>query len=78
MEPNEGLSYSENREYFQILKIQRKEFFTEILDKCDNGPKRINPKFLTSKEKQEWLRNIEVRQVQSGNAVRRLHSTEVH
>ncbi|KAL2236587.1 UNVERIFIED_CONTAM: hypothetical protein Sindi_0850400 [Sesamum indicum] len=40
---------------------------------CDNGPKRIDPKLLTP-----WLRNFEVRQVLPGNAVRRLHSTEVH
>ncbi|KAL2243372.1 UNVERIFIED_CONTAM: hypothetical protein Sindi_0455200 [Sesamum indicum] len=78
MEPNESSSYSENREYFQILEIQRREFLMEILDKCDNGPKRIDPKLLTPEEEQEWLRNFEVRQVLPGNAVRRLHSTEVH
>ncbi|KAL2226501.1 UNVERIFIED_CONTAM: hypothetical protein Sindi_2008800 [Sesamum indicum] len=78
MEPNESSSYCENREYFQTLEIQRREFLMEILDKCDNGPKRIDPKLLTPEEKQEWLRNFEVRQVLPGNAVRRLHSTEVH
>ncbi|KAL2235895.1 UNVERIFIED_CONTAM: hypothetical protein Sindi_1321700 [Sesamum indicum] len=78
MEPNESSSYCENREYFQTLEIQRREFLREILDKCDNGPKRIDPKLLTPEEKQEWLRNFEVRQVLPGNAVRRLHSTEVH
>ncbi|KAL2237487.1 UNVERIFIED_CONTAM: hypothetical protein Sindi_0940400 [Sesamum indicum] len=50
----------------------------EILDKCDNGPKRIDLKLLTPEEEQEWLRNFEVRQVLPGNAMRRLHSTEVH
>ncbi|KAL2226517.1 UNVERIFIED_CONTAM: hypothetical protein Sindi_2010400 [Sesamum indicum] len=50
----------------------------EILDKCDNGPKRIDPKLLSPEEEQEWLRNFEIRQVLPGNAVRRLHSTEVH
>ncbi|KAL2249824.1 UNVERIFIED_CONTAM: hypothetical protein Sindi_2456100, partial [Sesamum indicum] len=50
----------------------------EILDKYDNGPKRIDLKLLTPEEKQEWLRNFEVRQVLPGNAVKRLHSTEVH
>ncbi|KAL2237555.1 UNVERIFIED_CONTAM: hypothetical protein Sindi_0947200 [Sesamum indicum] len=78
MEPNESSSYCENREYFQTLKIQRREFLMEILNKCDNGPKRIDPKLLTPEEKQEWLRNFEVRQVLPGNAVSRLHSTEVH
>ncbi|KAL2252603.1 UNVERIFIED_CONTAM: hypothetical protein Sindi_0055000 [Sesamum indicum] len=78
MEPNESSSCSENREYFQILEIQRREFLMEILDKCDNSPKRIDLKLLTPEEEQEWLRNFEVRQVLPGNAVRRLHSTEVH
>ncbi|KAL2252184.1 UNVERIFIED_CONTAM: hypothetical protein Sindi_0013100 [Sesamum indicum] len=78
MEPNESSSYSENREYFQILKIQRREFLMEILAKCDNGPKRIDPKLLIPEEEQEWLRNFEVRQVLPRNAVRRLHSIEVH
>ncbi|KAL2251841.1 UNVERIFIED_CONTAM: hypothetical protein Sindi_2306400, partial [Sesamum indicum] len=50
----------------------------EILDKCYNGPKRINPKLLTLEEEQEWLRNSDVRQVLPENAVRCLHSTEVH
>ncbi|KAL2225740.1 UNVERIFIED_CONTAM: hypothetical protein Sindi_2949000, partial [Sesamum indicum] len=78
MEPNQSSSYFENREYFQTLEIQRREFLMEILDKCDNGPKRIDPKLLKPEEKQEWLRNFEVRQVLPRNAVRRLHSTEVH
>ncbi|KAL2248425.1 UNVERIFIED_CONTAM: hypothetical protein Sindi_2694800, partial [Sesamum indicum] len=78
MEPNESSSYCENRKYFQILGIQRREFLMEILDKCDTGPKRIDLKLLTLEEKQEWLRNFEVRQVLPGNAVRRLHSIEVH
>ncbi|KAL2237554.1 UNVERIFIED_CONTAM: hypothetical protein Sindi_0947100 [Sesamum indicum] len=78
MELNESSSYCENREYLQTLEIERREFLMEILDKCDNGPKRIDPKLLTLEEKQEWLRNFEVRQVLPGNAVRRLHSTEVH
>ncbi|KAL0413345.1 UNVERIFIED_CONTAM: movement protein [Sesamum radiatum] len=38
MEPNESLSYSENREYFQILEKQRQDVLREILWKCDNGP----------------------------------------
>ncbi|KAL2228414.1 UNVERIFIED_CONTAM: hypothetical protein Sindi_1821100 [Sesamum indicum] len=56
----------------------KEEILMEILDKCDNSPKRIDPKPLTPEEKQEWLTNFEVRQVLPGNAVRRLHSTEVH
>ncbi|KAL2224615.1 UNVERIFIED_CONTAM: hypothetical protein Sindi_0473100, partial [Sesamum indicum] len=59
MKPKESSSYSENREYFQILKIQRREFLMEILDKCDNDPKRIDLKLLTPEEEQEWLRNFE-------------------
>ncbi|KAL2240885.1 UNVERIFIED_CONTAM: hypothetical protein Sindi_0729700 [Sesamum indicum] len=78
MEPNESSSYSENREYFQILEIKRREFLMKILDKCYNGPKRIDPKLLTLDVEKEWLRKFGVRQVLSGNAVRRLHSTEVH
>ncbi|KAL2250247.1 UNVERIFIED_CONTAM: hypothetical protein Sindi_2498400 [Sesamum indicum] len=58
--------------------MQRREFLMKILDKCDNGPKRINPKLLKPGEKQEWLRNFEVRQVLPENVVRRIHSTEVH
>ncbi|KAL2248436.1 UNVERIFIED_CONTAM: hypothetical protein Sindi_2695900 [Sesamum indicum] len=50
----------------------------KILDKCYNGPKRIDPKFLTPDEEKEWLRNFEVRQVLPGNAVRRVRSTEVY
>ncbi|KAL2246284.1 UNVERIFIED_CONTAM: hypothetical protein Sindi_2896600, partial [Sesamum indicum] len=50
----------------------------EILDKCFNGLKRIDPRLLTPEEEKEWLRNFEVRQVLLGNAMRRLHSTEVH
>ncbi|KAL2236321.1 UNVERIFIED_CONTAM: hypothetical protein Sindi_0823800, partial [Sesamum indicum] len=50
----------------------------EILDKCDNGHKRIDPKLLTPEEKQEWLRNFEVRQILPRNIVRFLHSTKVH
>ncbi|KAL0391531.1 UNVERIFIED_CONTAM: hypothetical protein Slati_4538200 [Sesamum latifolium] len=38
MKPNESSSYNDNREYFQILKRQRKDFLREILWKCDNGP----------------------------------------
>ena len=78
MKPNESSSYSENREYFQILEIQRREFLMKILEKCFNGLKRIDPRLLMPEEEQEWLRNFEVRQVLPGNAVRRLHSTEVH
>ncbi|KAL2226547.1 UNVERIFIED_CONTAM: hypothetical protein Sindi_2013400 [Sesamum indicum] len=78
MKPNESSSYSENRKYFQILEIQRREFLMEILDKCYNGRKRIDPRLLTPEEEKEWLRNFEVRQVLLGNAVRSLHSTEVH
>ncbi|KAL2237997.1 UNVERIFIED_CONTAM: hypothetical protein Sindi_0991400 [Sesamum indicum] len=50
----------------------------KILEKCYNGPKRIDPKLLTPEKEQEWLRNFEVRPVLQENAVRRLHSTEVH
>ncbi|KAL2228408.1 UNVERIFIED_CONTAM: hypothetical protein Sindi_1820500 [Sesamum indicum] len=50
----------------------------EILDKCDNGPKRIDPKLLAPEEKQEWLRNFKVRQLLPGNAVKRIHTTKVH
>ncbi|KAL2252854.1 UNVERIFIED_CONTAM: hypothetical protein Sindi_0080100, partial [Sesamum indicum] len=78
MEPNESLSYSDDRKYFQILEIQRREFLMKILEKCYNDPKRIDPKLFTPEEEQEWLKNFEVRQVLPGNAVRRLHSTEVH
>ena len=58
MKSNESSSCSGNREYFQILEIQRREFLMEILDKCDNGPKRIGPKILTLEEEQEWLKNF--------------------
>ncbi|KAL2252538.1 UNVERIFIED_CONTAM: hypothetical protein Sindi_0048500, partial [Sesamum indicum] len=78
MEPNESSSYCENRKYFLILEIQRREFPMKILDKCFNGPKRIDQRLLTLEEEKEWLRNFEVRQVLPGNAVRRLHSTEVY
>ncbi|KAL2246207.1 UNVERIFIED_CONTAM: hypothetical protein Sindi_2888900 [Sesamum indicum] len=79
MEPNEcSVRYNENREYFQILKIQRREFLKKILGKCYNGPKRIDLKLLKPEEEQEWLRNFEIRQIIPGNAMRRLHSTEVH
>ncbi|KAL2243793.1 UNVERIFIED_CONTAM: hypothetical protein Sindi_0497300 [Sesamum indicum] len=78
MKPNESSSYNDNREYFQILEIQRREFLMESFDKCYNGPKRIDPNLLTPKEECEWLRDFEVRQVLPGDAVRRLHSTEVH
>ncbi|KAL2243777.1 UNVERIFIED_CONTAM: hypothetical protein Sindi_0495700, partial [Sesamum indicum] len=78
MKPNESSSYSENREYLQILKIQRRDFLMEILDKCYNDPTRIDPELLTLEEEQEWLRNFEVGQVLPGNAVRRLYSSEVH
>ncbi|KAL2232424.1 UNVERIFIED_CONTAM: hypothetical protein Sindi_1422400, partial [Sesamum indicum] len=53
MELNESSSYAENREYFQILEIQRREFLMEILDKYYNGPKRIDPRLLTPNEEKE-------------------------
>ncbi|KAL2246155.1 UNVERIFIED_CONTAM: hypothetical protein Sindi_2883700 [Sesamum indicum] len=50
----------------------------EILDKCYNGLKTIDPKLLMTEEEREWLINFEVRQVLLENSMRRLHSTEVH
>ncbi|KAK4385705.1 hypothetical protein Sango_2694500 [Sesamum angolense] len=78
MEPNKSSSYDDNREYFQTLERQRKNFLWEILKKCDNGPKRIDWKLLSKEEVEEELRALEVRQHLPGKAVRRLHSTEVH
>ncbi|KAL0377163.1 UNVERIFIED_CONTAM: hypothetical protein Scaly_0833900 [Sesamum calycinum] len=78
MEPNKSSSYNDNREYFQTLERQRKNFLWEILKKCDNGPKRIDWKSLTKEEVEEELRAFQVRHNVPGKVVRRLHSTEVH
>ncbi|KAL0434874.1 UNVERIFIED_CONTAM: hypothetical protein Sradi_0195300 [Sesamum radiatum] len=53
MEPNESSSYSDNREYFQILKRQRKDFLKENLWKCDNGPCKMETTLQTPEETQE-------------------------
>ncbi|KAL0434479.1 UNVERIFIED_CONTAM: movement protein [Sesamum latifolium] len=53
MKPNESSSYNDNREYFQILKRQRKDFLRKILWKCDNGPCKIDTTLRTPVEIQE-------------------------
>ncbi|KAL0431467.1 UNVERIFIED_CONTAM: hypothetical protein Sradi_0772700 [Sesamum radiatum] len=53
MEPNESSSYSDNREYFQILERQRKDFLKKILWKCDNGPCKMETTLRTPEETQE-------------------------
>ncbi|KAL0367715.1 UNVERIFIED_CONTAM: hypothetical protein Sradi_3661600 [Sesamum radiatum] len=57
MEPNESSSYSENREYFQILEKQRQDVLREILWKCDNspynGPCKMKNTLRTPEETQE-------------------------
>ncbi|KAL0420928.1 UNVERIFIED_CONTAM: hypothetical protein Slati_3115700 [Sesamum latifolium] len=61
MEPNESSSYNDNRDYFQALERQRKDFLRKILWKCDNGPYngpcKIDINLRTPEEIQEGMRN---------------------
>ncbi|KAL0439191.1 UNVERIFIED_CONTAM: hypothetical protein Slati_2402100 [Sesamum latifolium] len=46
MEPNKSPSYDDNRDYFQIPEIQRKELLMEVLEKCCNSPQRTESDLL--------------------------------